>query len=91
MTKYVAALLVVAGPAVNAQLDPRIPGAGDLGPSRSAALLIRAHREGRARRAADDALMGGLAGALPVDPGEAAIRVAGLEAWHARQQRGEKS
>jgi hypothetical protein len=72
MTRFVAALLVAAGPAVKAQLDPRIPGAGDLGPSRSAALLIRAHREGRAQRA----------------EGVAAMERLGREAWNARQQRG---
>jgi hypothetical protein len=69
VTRFVAALLIARGPAVRAQLDPRIAGAGDLGPSRSAALLVRAHRDGRRRRKEDDALLGDLADAMRERPG----------------------
>jgi hypothetical protein len=89
--KFVAALLTVRGPAVKAQVDPRTRSAEDLGPSRSAALLIRAHRDGRAQRAADDALMAELGRALRPVRGEHLARDAGREAWRARQQRGEES
>ena len=72
MTRFVAALLVAAGPVVRVQVDPRTAGAADLGPSRSAASLIRAHREGKVQRKV------GL---------EAIRRAAGL-AWDIHQQQG---
>lgn len=64
MTRFVAALLVARGPAVKASVDPRTRFAEALGPSRSAALLIRAHRKGRAQRAAGDALLAEVAAAM---------------------------
>lgn len=52
MTRFVAALLIAAGGAVRAQVDPRTDGTEDLGPVRPSALLARAHRDGRAQREA---------------------------------------
>lgn len=72
MTRFVSALLVARGPAVTATVDPRTPQAVELGPVRSAALLIRAHRDGRAQRKA----------------GLEAIRRAAGRAWDVHQQQG---
>ena len=52
MTRYLAAVLVAAGGTVKAGIDPRTKFAAALGPSRPAAMLAKAHRDGRAKRAA---------------------------------------
>lgn len=52
MTRYLAAVLVAAGGTVKAGVDPRTKFAAALGPSRPAAMLARAHRDGRAKREA---------------------------------------
>jgi hypothetical protein len=87
--RFVAALLVADGPAVKAVTDPRIPGAEGLSQVQAAALLTRAHREGRAQRQADDALMAEVGAALREVPGEDKARDAGREAWRIHHERKE--
>lgn len=53
MIRFVDALLIDAGGVVRTQVDPRTAGAEGLGPVQAAAMLARAHREGRLRRASD--------------------------------------
>lgn len=88
MTRFVAALLIAAGPAVRAMVDPAAPGTAGLGLGQPEALLISAHRRGRQQRLADDALMAEVGRALRKVPGEDKARDAGLRAWDARQQQG---